>query len=227
VRIGILQPGYLPWLGFFEQLAKTDVFVLYDDVQYDKHGWRNRNRIKTAAGPRWLTVPVITRQHTLIKDVAIDGGKDWARKHVLSLRQNYSKAPHFAKHFPAYDEALGRPWKLLADLDEHLIKVMAGQLGLDASRVVRSSSVGVHGGRDERLVALCRHFGAKVFYEGAAGKDYIDETLFLDHGVRVEYQDYRHPEYKQLFGPFVSHLSAVDLLFNHGPKSLAILTGGA
>ena len=225
MRIGILQPGYLPWLGFFEQLHKADVFVIYDDVQYDKNGWRNRNRIKTASGPQWLTVPVMAGGKPLIKDVAVDNGHDWARKHLLSIRQNYSRAPFFADHIGAFEEAYARRWELLVDLDLHFIAVLARAMGLDTGKLVRSSSIAVQGDRIERIMRLCEHFKADVFYEGAAGKDYIDAERFAAKGIRVEFQDYQHPRYRQLFGDFVPHLSAADLLFNHGPESLDILTG--
>ncbi|MBI4678138.1 MAG: WbqC family protein [Elusimicrobia bacterium] len=225
--IGILQPGYIPWLGFFEQLARSDVFVLYDDVQYDKHGWRNRNRIKTAAGAQWLTVPVSVdfSQHPAVNSVRIDSRTDWRRKHLLSIKQNYSQAPFFRDHIGLFKEAYARPWEKLVDLDVHLILRLAEALGLGPKRIVLSSSLGVEGRRVERLVAICKNLGADVFYEGAAGRDYMRQSDFEPHGIRLEFQDYRHPVYRQLYGEFVPYLSVVDLLFNCGPESLDILTG--
>jgi len=223
--IGILQPGYLPWLGFFEQLARSDVFVIYDDVQYDKHGWRNRNRIKTPQGAQWLTVPVQVslKQAPLIHEVRIDNKADWRKKHLLSIRHAYARAPYFGRVFPVLEEALNREWELLIDLDLHMIVKMAEMLGIAGPKIVRSSGVNVTGGTQERLLALCKHFGADTFYEGASGRDYIDERLFSEQGVRVVFQEYSHPSYRQLHGEFISHLSAIDLLFNHGEESLSIL----
>ena len=224
--IGILQPGYLPWLGFFEQLYRSDVFVLYDDVQYDKNGWRNRNRIKTANGIQWLTVPVQASLsgQTLIHQVRIDQSVNWARKHLLSISQSYAKAPFYQEYLPLFEEAYSRPWDHLIDLDLHFITKLAQALGLDTRKLVLSSTLDIEGDTIGRLIKICRKFGADVFYEGAAGRDYIDTAAFAAAGVTVRFQDYHHPAYRQLHEGFTPYLSVIDLLFNHGPESLAILT---
>lgn len=228
MKIGILQPGYLPWLGFFEQICKSDVFVIYDDVQYDKEGWRNRNRIKTANGIRWLTIPVIVKfdAHPLITEVMIDNKKNWAKKHLMSIQQSYSKAPFYRKYMGIFEEAYSKEWQYLVDIDMHFISELSGLLGIDCNKIVRSSTLSVSGGKIERLVNICRVFKADTFYEGAAGKNYIDKDYFEHHGIKVEYQDYQHPVYKQLYGDFVPYLSVIDLLFNHGEESLSILIKG-
>lgn len=224
---GILQPGYLPWLGFFEQLHRSDVFVVYDDVQYDKHSWRNRNRIKTATGPQWLTVPVSFdfAAHPAVNAVRIDNGMDWRRKHLLSIRQNYSKAAFFKDYIGLFEAAYAREWDRLLDLDMHFITSLAEALGLNGKRIVRASELGVGGGKVERLIAICENLGADVFYEGAAGRDYLRTADFEPHGIKLEFQDYPHPVYRQCHGEFVPYLSVVDLLFNCGPESLGILIG--
>ena len=226
--IGILQPGYLPWLGFFEQMYRSDVFVMYDDVQYDKHGWRNRNRIKTANGMQWLTVPVrfdfYDRQ--LISEVLVDNNGNWRKKHAGSLRQNYGKAPCFRQFWPIFEETYDREWELLVDLDLFLIERLAAALGIGERPLIRSSSLGLSGDRIDRLTKICRHFGADVFYEGASGRNYIDEKQFADLGIKVKYQDYHHPVYRQIYGEFIPFLSVVDLLFNHGERSLEIILQG-
>ncbi len=226
MRVGILQPGYLPWLGFFEQVARCDVFVLYDDVRYDKDGWRNRNRIKTANGAQWLTVPVVVRfdQQPLISEVRIDNKTNWRKKHLASIRQNYSKAPFFKDYIGVFEEAYSTDWEYLADLDMHFILKLCGCMGLGGKKILRSSTLGIEGGKIDRLVAICRRLGSDSFYEGAAGKNYIEESAFEAGGIRVEYQDYKHPVYNQLYGDFIPYLSAIDLLFNHGVESLSILT---
>lgn len=225
--VGILQPGYLPWLGFFEQIHRSDIFVLYDDVQYDKHGWRNRNRIKTPQGPLWLTVPVEAslRERPLINDVRIDNRQQWRRKHLGSIRQSYSGARHFERYIGFFEEGYSREWEFIVDLDLHFITLLCRLLGLGDRQLVRSSDLQVEGERDERLLSICRRFEADKFYEGAAGRSYIDTAMFAAGGVRVEFQDYRHPVYEQCHGEFVTYLSVIDLLFNHGDESLAILTG--
>lgn len=229
MKIGILQPGYLPWLGFFEQVCRVDVFVILDDVQFDKQGWRNRNRIKTVAGVQWLTVPVRHdyRERTLIRDVKIDNRQNWKKKHFSSIRQNYRRAPYFESYIGMFEDGYSREWELLADLDLFFIERLLSCLGLDDRMLVRSSGLDVGEGQHERLISICRAFGADTFYEGAAGRSYLDEELFRRNGIRIEFQDYRHPVYRQLYGEFVPYLSVIDLLFNHGEGSLAVLTGGS
>lgn len=224
-RIGILQPGYLPWLGFFEQVYKSDLFIIYDDVQYDKESWRNRNRIKTAQGMQWLTVPVYVdfKSHPLITEIKIDHHTHWARKHLAAIEQNYAKAPFFHRYIPLFREVLEKKWEFLIDLDLYFIIKIMEILGLDTKKIVRSSTVQIEGDRISRLITLCQRFGATVFYEGAAGRNYIDDQIFAQAGITVEYQAYQHPVYTQLHGPFIPYLSIIDLIFNHGEKSLAIL----
>ena len=214
----VLQPGYLPWLGFFDQVRRADVFVYYDDVQYSKHGWRNRNRIKTQNGPLWLTVPV---RHSgegfpKILDVEIDGRTPWARKHVASLRQAYARAPFLSRYLPALEELLLRKWERLVDLDLACADLMASGFGLLRPRIERSSVLGIGGERSERLVNICRYFGASA---------YLDVGLFERNGIPVEWQRYTHPTYPQLHGEFVPYLSALDLLFNCGEEAPLIAFG--
>lgn len=225
MRIGILQPGYLPWLGFFEQMHKSDAFVIYDDVQYDKEGWRNRNRIKTAHGIQWLTVPVIVKfdAHPLITEVMIDNKMNWGKKHFSSIQQNYSKAPFYRKYISMFEDAYSKEWQYLVDIDMHFILELSVALGIDCNKIIRSSTLSVSGGKIERLINICKLFKADTFYEGAAGRNYIDENYFERHGIKVEYQDYKYPTYNQLHGDFVPYLSMIDLLFNHGDESLSIL----
>ncbi len=227
--ITILQPGYLPWLGFFEQLYQCDIFILYDDVQYDRQGWRNRNRIKSAQGIQWLTVPVHLKfnEHPLITEVRIDNQQNWRKKHLLSIKQNYSKAPCYGYFIPLFKEAYSIKWDYLIDLDLFFIKNLAEILGLGHKKIIKSSSLCVEGSKIERLIKLCRRFNADTFYEGAAGRNYINAINakdFAQQGIQLKFQDYPHPSYKQLHGDFIPYLSVIDLLFNHGDESLYILT---
>lgn len=226
MKIGILQPSYLPWLGYFEQVYQSDVFVLYDDVQYDKDSWRNRNRIKTANGAQWLTVPVGIKfeEHPLIHQVKVDNTAHWRRKHLNSIKQNYAKAPFFRDNIPIFEDAYAREWEYLVDINVFFIQRLAGCLGLGDKKFVRSSALNIQGNRIGRLIAICKLFKAETFYEGAAGKNYIDEKAFAAHGIKVEFQNYRHPVYRQLYGDFIPYLSVIDLIFNHGQDSLPILT---
>ncbi len=226
MRLVILQPSYLPWLGYFDQMFKSDAFVIYDDVQYDKNGWRNRNRIKTPQGPQWLTVPVLTKGRNLPinRAVEINNTTSWQKKHLKSIAQNYTKAPFFAQYMGLLEGVLERRWKLLIDLNMTLIHLLMEELGLNTKIYLASDLRIPKDGKIERLIHICRHFQADIFLEGDAGRDYLDEALFAREGIRIEYHGYRHPVYRQLHGNFVPYLSVIDLLFNHGKDSLEILT---
>jgi hypothetical protein len=227
MKIGILQPGYLPWLGFFEQMYKSDVFVIYDDVQYDKDGWRNRNRIKTPKGAQWLTVPVHVKfkDKQFIKDVKIDNAINWMKRHLFSIRQNYAKSLWHEKYIDIFEEAYSKKWDYLIDIDMFFINKIKDCLGIKDKKLIMSSSLNIKGDRLDKIITICRTFKIDSFYEGSAGKNYIDENYFNKNGIKVKYQDYKHPEYNQLYGEFIPYLSIVDLLFNHGDESLSILTG--
>jgi hypothetical protein len=226
--VGILQPGYLPWLGFFEQMLRSDLFVIYDDVQYDKHGWRNRNRVKGPDGPIWLTVPVRIKglNKPNINEVLIDPAQPrWARKHCQTLRQLYGKAPFLDQYYPRLEATLLEAWEKIADLDVALIRLFANWLGL-GTEIVLSSSLGCHAeDPTARLVEICQAVGADIFYEGSSGKNYLDMRQFAAAGVQVVFQEYECQPYPQLYGEFIPYLSIVDLLLNCGPESPLYLPG--
>lgn len=227
MTVVVLQPGYLPWLGFFDQMRRADVFVYYDDVQYDTHGWRNRNRIKTQQGPIWLTVPV--RHSGLSKprilDVAIDTRTNWAKKHVASIRQAYAGAPFVRQYMPPLEEMLMRPWERLVDLDIAVAGLLAEWLGV-RRRIERASELAIDGGQTDRLVNICRHFGASTYLSGNAAREYLDVPLFERDGVAVAWQDYTHPVYPQLHGAFAPFMSAIDLVLNCGERASEIVQRG-
>jgi hypothetical protein len=228
VRAVILQPSYLPWLGYFDQLYKSDVFVLYDDVQYDKHSWRNRNRIKTPSGAQWLTVPVLTHGQgkPTNREIRIDDRQAWGRKHLQALRVNYAKAPAFGEVVQRLEAVLLRPWARLFDVNYALLEATCDLLGLQ--RDIRlSSQMDIPGEKTERLVAICRALGADRYLTGDAAKDYLDERQFAEKGIQIEYHRYRHPVYQQLHGEFVPYLSVVDVLMNYGRESRKILVDQA
>ena len=226
LTLAVLQPGYLPWLGFFDQMRRADVFIFYDDVQFDKHGWRNRNRIKAPDGtPHWLTVPVLHsgRNWPTILEVEIDNRTPWARKHVGTLRQFYRRAPFLDRYLPALEETLQRGWTRLVDLDLAVTGLICEWLALSRP-TLRASQLGIAGKQSERLLAMCQHVGAARYLSGDSARDYLDVDLFAQHGVTVQWQDYVHPVYPQPHGAFVSHLSIVDLVFNCGEESRMFLS---
>jgi hypothetical protein len=224
----VLQPGYIPWLGFFDQMRRSDVFIYYDDVQFDKNGWRNRNRIKIQNSAQWLSVPVRQSGRTgqRICDVEIVRPQPWAQRHLRSIREAYAQAPFLKLYYEEIAEILQRDWQLLVELDIAVVALMCRWLGLDR-RILRSSELNIAGGKSERLINLCRHVGADRYLSGNSAGDYLDTGLFAAANIAVEWQDYVHPSYPQLHGAFVPFMSTLDLLFNVGPGSLEVVARGA
>jgi hypothetical protein len=232
-RIGILQPSYLPWLGYFDQIDRVDEFVILDDVQFDKHGWRNRNRIKTAAGVKWITVPVrhSGRHGQSVRETEIADDPTWVRKQIRTLEQAYAKAPYRDAYLPAIEAVLAEKHRLLHELDIALLMLVVSWLGIEtkfhlASQLDLEGDPEVISDINGRLVTMCKHLGGSYYLSGAAAASYLAQQDFNAVGIQVELQAYAHPTYPQLHGPFVSHLSIVDLLFNCGPESLHLIRSG-
>lgn len=223
----IHQPGYLPWAGYFAKMMQADVFCHLDNVQFTKNGWQNRNRIKTARGAQWLTVPVRRRHPQAIREVEIDGRTDWARRHLQALRTNYGRAPFFATVFPALEEVLSRAWGRLLDLNLAMIDALRGLLGLAGRPAAIASSLPAREEPTGRLIDLCRALGADAYLAGEGAIGYMDFARFHEAGIRVFLQRFRHPVYPQRFGAFVPQLSVIDLLFACGPESGRVLAGAA
>lgn len=223
MNVVILQPSYLPWRGVFHQIRMADVFVHYDDVQYDKHGWRNRNRVKTANGPAWLTVPVMAHgnvvEHTPIRDIRIAPDQPWQAKHWRTIEQSYRKAPHFARTAEAIRPFFERPVERLADLTIPLTETLAGLLGITGTRFVRSSDLGGQGTKTDRLLGLLTGLGATDYWSGPAAKEYLEEGKLAAAGIRTHWFAYDYPEYPQLHGAYDGQLSVLDLLCMTGPSA--------
>jgi hypothetical protein len=225
----ILQPSYIPWRGYFHQIYKADVFIFYDDVQYDKNGWRNRNRIKTRNGPLWLTIPMLHRgsvsEHIPILDMHIDWSKDWARKHWLSIQQAYSKSPYFEQYASELEPFFQRKDELLVDFTIDLTIVIARMLGIKETRFLRSSTYNTSSAKTGRLVELLTQVGATHYISGPAARDYLDEGQLARVGISLEYMVYQYPEYEQLYPPFDPQVSILDLLFMTGPQAGCYIWG--
>jgi hypothetical protein len=219
----ILQPSYIPWRGYFHLIQKADVFIFYDDVQYDKHGWRNRNLIKGPHGPQWLTIPVASRgavsQRIPISEVRIVWDRDWARVHWGTLCACYAKAPYFRQYADFLEPFYTQRPELLADYTIEMTVTLARQLGIEHTQFVRSSSLGVGGARTERLIKLLAHVGATHYVSGPSARDYMEERLFDEAGITLEYMEYDYPEYPQRYAPFHGQLSILDLLFMVGSEA--------
>lgn len=222
----VLQPGYLPWLGYFDQVATADVFVFYDDVQFDKNGWRNRNRLLGSDGPQWITVPVKLAGNAFapIRDVETVRPDHWPKKHLATIRTLYGRAPFFDWCYPELERyLLGREYRFVIDLCLEGHAVLTKLLGL-ATPTRFSSELGhQEGGRTERLVSICKDLGATRYISGAAARSYMEEELWREAGIALAYQDYPHPIHRQWGEAFVSHLSIVDALMFVGPETRAFL----
>ncbi|WP_323760973.1 WbqC family protein [Maricaulis sp.] len=220
--IGILQPVYLPWIGYFEQIDYVDHFVFQDDVQYTKNDWRNRNRICTKSGPTWLIVPVkrdglSTRLH----ETRIDYGRNWARKQILTVRQAYSSSPYIDPVIAMLESAFDARPDRLTDLTIPLIEQLAGHLSIAgtfsrASDIPRAPDADLTG----RLLEIAKAHAATDLYLGAKGIAYVDTQFLGQNGVAVTFQNFIHPTYKQHGADFQSHMSMLDYIANVGPAGV-------
>ena len=219
MRCAIVQPSYIPWRGYFDIIKRVETFVFYDDVQYDARGWRNRNLVKTPQGPRWLTIPVHSHdaqaRQTPIHAIETAGG-DWAQTHLRTLRHLYSRAPHFGMMLPWLEQTYAAPPSLLADFTIATTKDLAAMLGITGTRFVRSSTLGVTGTKTERLINVLRAVGATHYLSGPAARAYLDEQMFRDHGIALEWMQYDYRPYPQLYPPYDPHTTILDLLFMTG-----------
>jgi len=223
------QPQYIPWLGFFHKIAASDCFVILDNVQYKQREYQNRNKIRTQLGWIWLAIPVITKgkRYQLIKDVSIDNSIDWQRRHKNSLKTWYGKAKYFDKYYPVFDELYSKPWSRLCDLNIEIIKRMLEILGIN-TKIYLESEMKITAKSTKRIIEIGKELMADIYLSGAGGKDYLDESLFVESGIKLEYQSFIHPHYNQLFvknSQFIPFMSIVDLLFNQGEESADILIG--
>lgn len=226
MRVAIHQPQYVPWLPYFDKIDAADVFVYLDNVQYQKNGVQNRNRVKTAGGPVWLTVPVHASRRLSIERTPVAGDR-WVKKHVETLRQAYARAP-----FRAWVEDLAalleRPWDNLSDLDVAVTEWMCARLGLTTPRIRASSLPPIEGRAQDLVIGLCRHLGARSYLSGPGARAYQCEQAFRRAGVCLEYQVFQPPPWPQCHPSlgFVPSLSALDLLLNVGPRALDVLRRG-
>jgi hypothetical protein len=219
-RVAVIQSNYIPWKGYFDIIHDVDVFVFYDDVQYTKRDWRNRNKIKTNQGLRWLTIPIGSQADRLICEVELTNNI-WNKKHWATIKQSYAKAPYFKRYQSflehVYEEA---EWSTLSELNQFLIKTISSEyLGIK-TEFTDSREFCPTGEKLDRLLDLLVRMSATLYLSGPSGRGYIDEQRFVEAGVKLEYKDYSgYPEYPQLFPPFEHQVSIVDVLFNCGPEA--------
>ncbi|MFN4219965.1 MAG: WbqC family protein [bacterium] len=220
-KIAIIQSNYIPWKGYFDVINMVDEFVILDDVQYTKRDWRNRNIIKAPNGLIWLTIPVEVKGKYFqkIKEVIIADNK-WNKKHWLTLLHSYSKAKYFKEYKEFFEELyLNCKEKFLSEVNYKFITSINKLLGIK-TKIRWSSEFYLAEGKNERLIQICKQAGASVYLTGPFAKNYLNENLFKENGIQVEWMDYNgYPEYNQLYPPFEHKVSIIDLIFNEGPNS--------
>lgn len=223
--VAVHQPQYLPWLGYFDKIDKADVFVLLDTVQFKKNEWQNRNKIKTAQGWQWLTVPVLYRYPQLIHEVTINDNVNWQHKHRQAMVSNYKRAPYYEMLEDFLEGIFSHSWQSISQLNGEVVRRLATTLGIDTPIYVASDLGEFPQDPDERLIAITKHFDAGTYLAGMGGRGYMNLDIYDKDGIEVIFQDFKHPVYTQLFGDFEPFMSVIDLIFNHGDNSLTILRG--
>ncbi len=213
--ITIHQPDFLPWLGFFDRWSKSDLYIILDDVQFLRKGWHNRDKIKTAKGAQWLTLPIVKkgRYDQLICDVEINNDENWQRKHLGLIKTSYSKASNFKLVFSIIEKIYSAGYSKMIDLNIALLKEFALILGINVpcrfSSEYKVTSIGT-----QRLVDLMSIAGGDVYLTGQGSKGYLEEEMFEQKNIKVLWHDYEHPIYSQLYGEFLPMLSTLDYLMN-------------
>jgi hypothetical protein len=213
--LSIHQPAYLPWLGYFDRIARSDKFIYLDNVQFERNSFINRNRIKTSSGPIWLTVPVHLDDHfnKTITDIEIDARQDWKRKHLRSIEQNYHRAPGFAAKFSRLTATYEAKTSNFSEFCFSQLLFWLRELEINTP-IVRASALPAAGHKAELIVNLCKHVGAAAYLSGPLGRDYLRTEEFTAAGIQLCFHDYVHPEYPQMHGRFLPAMAIVDYWMN-------------
>jgi hypothetical protein len=225
IIVSIHQPQYLPWLGYFDKIDKADKFVFLDIVQFKKNEWQNRNKIKTARGWQWLTVPVLHKFPERINEVKINNSVRWQHIQKQSIISNYSRARYFKKYFSFLEEIFSLKWDFLSSLNIVTIKKLVEILGIKTDIHIASELGKFPDDPDDRLINIVKILRGTHYLAGSGGKNYMNIGKYAEEGIEVISQVFYHPQYKQLFQDFQSNLSVIDLIFNHGENSLQIIRG--
>ena len=229
-KLAIVQSNYIPWKGYFDFIASVDEFVFLDDAQYTRRDWRNRNKIKTRGGLQWLTIPVdVKGKYFQAIDETRIADTQWIEEHLKSLHHAYAQAPHFREQWP-WIEASYRALQgvdLLSEINRRLVGAICRRLGISTPLVLSRNLP--HGeGKNERLIDICRALGASHYLSGPAARAYMDEALWDDAGITVEYMSYDgYPEYPQINGPFEHGVTVLDVFFNVGDDAPAYVRHAA
>ena len=222
-----MQPGYIPWLGYFDRIAQADLFVVLDHVRMDRNSqtkFCNRNKIRTAHGWTWLTIPIQTKGvlERPINEIRLTEDITWRRKHFQALKNNYSRAEYFGEHLEFFENVYKKEWDTILPYLLEINGYLLDSLKID-TEILLSSKLDLKQTKSDLILEICQLTKATKYLSGPFGRHYLNSNSFSDCGIEIEYHDYVHPVYTQLYGGFESHLSVLDLIFNHGPLSLKIL----
>lgn len=224
MTISINQPAYLPWLGYYHRMAQSDKFVFLDHVQFEKNSFINRNKIRVSNGSAWLTIPVKTSGRfgdlAINKLEVIDNG--WRKKHLDSIRMNYSRTPGFEVYYPELELVFQESGVLMSPFLFQMNALFMKWLGIE-TEIIKSSDLDLHGTKSDLVLEICQKLNADRYFSGKLGADYLDLQSFKSENIEVVFQDYNHPIYKQKYPDFEPYMSVIDLIMNHGSDSLNII----
>lgn len=229
-KITIMQPAYLPWLGFFDRVDASDLFIVLDNVQLDtnsKTRFTNRNKIRTKEGWIWLSLPMKTKGfhgQSLIKDIELVED-NWNVKHLKSIENNYCKTPYFHRYYPSLKEIYKQKWGKMQDLIDVMTQFFMESLHIKTP-IIKSSEIPVSSKKSQLILDLCKYADATTYYSGVFGKEYLAVNDFTSEGIEIFFHDYKHPVYQQYFPGFEPYMSVIDLLFNYGDESIHIIRQG-
>lgn len=209
------QPAYLPWLGYFDKIKRSDIFIFLDTVQYEKNSFTNRNKIKSANGPIWLSVPVIKTDHfnKIMSEMPLDKNYKWQKKHLIAIQMAYSRAPNFKRIYPQLQELYAKDYENIVDVTWDHLQFWLKILQIN-TKIVKSSHLNVTSKKSDFVFDLCTAVGADQYISGAMGINYLDTDRFTKSGIQIEFQEYRHPVYPQLYGEFIPNMGVVDFVMN-------------
>lgn len=224
-RVGIIQSNFIPWIGYFDFIKSCDLFIVYDDVQYTTADWRNRNRIKTPNGPKWISVPVVFTRNspTDIDQTPINYSIAWKDEHHKWLEICYKQAPYYKEVSDGYFNIINKDFPTISALNSRLIEWVMKWLAI-STPLEYSRKLNVAGAKDDKIINLALRVGTKNYVSGPNGKNYLQISNFQSHGMGLVYKSYEYPPYSQLHGAFIAGLSILDLLFNCGPESQKYIT---
>ncbi|HEY3422541.1 MAG TPA: WbqC family protein [Methanocellaceae archaeon] len=219
IKAAIIQSSYIPWKGYFDIIHDVDKFVFLEDVQYTKHDWRSRNRVKTPGGVKWLSVPVTGGICQKICEAKIDNSLKWSEKHMRTIHHSYAACDHYRSYSDDIFRVLNKKYETISDLNMALIKKLSSLLGIE-TELINSRDLEAPGTRDDRLISICERIGADSYLSGPAAKDYIVQKKFDGAGLKLEYKNYDgYPEYEQPWGAFDPFISVIDLIFCCGERA--------